>query len=134
VSKVKAAHVEHLPPISLQAIDGRHAASDSRKPASEAGRCGLHVKVARFKRVGPPGYVGRPELCATSWCGVSGPLDFGDGPCRFHLPGDIDERPAFLEDDQDVPDNEYEGIACPACTKLHFVNRKTGKLLGHDEL
>jgi hypothetical protein len=39
----------------------------------------------------------------------------------------------FLEDDQDVPDNEYEGIACPACTKLHFVNRKTGKLLGHDE-
>jgi hypothetical protein len=40
----------------------------------------------------------------------------------------------FLEDDQDVPDNEYEGIACPACTKLHFVNRKTGKLLGHDEL
>jgi hypothetical protein len=37
------------------------------------------------------------------------------------------------EDDQDAPDNEYEGIACPACAKVHFVNRKTGKLLGQDE-
>jgi hypothetical protein len=34
VSKVKAAHVQHLPPIALQATDGRHAAGDSRKPAS----------------------------------------------------------------------------------------------------
>jgi hypothetical protein len=25
------------------------------------------------------------------------------------------------EDDQDAPDNEYEGIACPACAKVHFV-------------
>jgi hypothetical protein len=39
----------------------------------------------------------------------------------------------FLEDDQDAPDNEYEGISCPACAKLHFVNRKTGKLLGEDK-
>jgi len=29
--------------------------------------------------------------------------------------------------------NEYEGITCPACAKLHFINRKTGKLLGQDE-
>jgi hypothetical protein len=26
--------------------------------------------------------------------------------------------------------NEFEGVTCPACTRLHFVNRKTGKLLG----
>jgi hypothetical protein len=39
----------------------------------------------------------------------------------------------LLEDDQDVPDNEYEGITFPACTKVHFINRKTGKLLGQDE-
>jgi hypothetical protein len=37
------------------------------------------------------------------------------------------------EDDQDAPDNEYEGIACPACARVHFVNRKTDKLLGQDE-
>ena len=38
-----------------------------------------------------------------------------------------------LEDDQDAPDNEYEGVSCPACARVHFVNRKTGKLLGQDE-
>jgi hypothetical protein len=37
------------------------------------------------------------------------------------------------EDDQDAPDNEYEGVACPVCARVHFVNRKTGKLLGQDE-
>ena len=26
----------------------------------------------------------------------------------------------------------YEAVTCPACTKLHFLNRKTGKLLGQD--
>jgi hypothetical protein len=30
-------------------------------------------------------------------------------------------------------DTEYEGVTCPACAKLHFVNRKTGKLLGQDK-
>jgi hypothetical protein len=39
----------------------------------------------------------------------------------------------FLEDDQDAPDHEYEGVSCPACAMVHFVNRKTGKLLGRDE-
>jgi hypothetical protein len=38
-----------------------------------------------------------------------------------------------LGDDQDASDNEYEGVSCPACAKLHFVNRKTGKLLGEDK-
>jgi predicted RNA-binding Zn-ribbon protein involved in translation (DUF1610 family) len=39
----------------------------------------------------------------------------------------------LLEDGQAAPDNEYEGITCPACGKLHFVNRKTGRLLGQDK-
>jgi len=32
-------------------------------------------------------------------------------------------------------DNErrYEGLTCPACSRLHFINRKTGKLLGGRE-
>ena len=39
-----------------------------------------------------------------------------------------------LDDDPDVSENEYEAIACLACTKMHLLNRKTGKLLGeHDE-
>ena len=35
-----------------------------------------------------------------------------------------------LDDDPDVPEIEYEVITCLACTKLHLINRKTGKILG----
>jgi len=39
------------------------------------------------------------------------------------------------EDEKEPPPDEdmYEAISCPACTKLHFVNRKTGQLLGHEK-
>jgi hypothetical protein len=30
-------------------------------------------------------------------------------------------------------DDAYESVACLACTQLHLVNMKTGKLLGEDE-
>jgi hypothetical protein len=36
------------------------------------------------------------------------------------------------DDDDDMPDNEYQVVACPACTKIHLINRKTGKLLGEE--
>jgi hypothetical protein len=36
----------------------------------------------------------------------------------------------WLDDDDDASKNEFQGIACPACTRLHFINQKTGKLLG----
>jgi hypothetical protein len=39
----------------------------------------------------------------------------------------------WLDDDEDAPENEYDAITCPACTRVHFLNRKTGKLLGQDE-
>jgi hypothetical protein len=32
--------------------------------------------------------------------------------------------------DDDESDGCYESVACPACMKVHFINRKTGKLLG----
>src|ERR1700676_2986451 len=35
-----------------------------------------------------------------------------------------------LDDDPDISENKYEGTICPACTGLHFINRKTGKVLG----
>ena len=37
------------------------------------------------------------------------------------------------DDDDDVPDNEYEVIKCAACTRMHFINRKTGDLLGAEK-
>ena len=30
---------------------------------------------------------------------------------------------------KDISENEYEGITCLACSRLHFINRKTGELL-----
>ena len=51
----------------------------------------------------------------------------------FTCPATLMNVQHLLEDDQGAPDNEYEGIACPACAKLHLVNRKTGKLLGEDK-
>jgi len=37
------------------------------------------------------------------------------------------------DDDADISENEYEAITYLACTGLHLVNRKTGKLLGQDD-
>ena len=38
----------------------------------------------------------------------------------------------WLDEDADVRENEYERIICPACTALHFLNRRTDKLLGQE--
>ena len=38
-----------------------------------------------------------------------------------------------LDDDPDISDNEYEGIMCPGCTRMHLLNRKTGKLLDQND-
>jgi hypothetical protein len=59
----------------------------------------------------------------------AGPHILTDGPFRFQVPGDRPQRPAPIGD-PDISENEYEGIVCPACTRLHFIDRKTGKLLG----
>jgi hypothetical protein len=39
----------------------------------------------------------------------------------------------WLDDDKDAQGDTYEPVACQACTRLHFVNRKTGRLLGQTE-
>jgi hypothetical protein len=36
----------------------------------------------------------------------------------------------WLDDDNDAQHDEYETVVCNACTRLHFINRKTGRLLG----
>ena len=38
----------------------------------------------------------------------------------------------WLEDDEEVSENEHEVVTCPSCAQLHFINRKTGKLLDDD--
>jgi hypothetical protein len=39
----------------------------------------------------------------------------------------------WSDEDDDVQENEYEGITCPACAKLHLVNRRIGRLFGQDD-
>jgi hypothetical protein len=39
----------------------------------------------------------------------------------------------WLSDDPLTDENQYEAVTCPACAKLHFINRKTRKLFGQDE-
>ena len=34
------------------------------------------------------------------------------------------------EDDEGASDSEYEAVTCKACTRVHLINRKTGKVLG----
>jgi hypothetical protein len=34
---------------------------------------------------------------------------------------------------QDDPHGTHETVVCKACTRLHFINRTTGKLLGETE-
>jgi hypothetical protein len=35
--------------------------------------------------------------------------------------------------DDDEPRGTHKSIVCPACSKLHFLNRLTGKLLGQEK-
>jgi hypothetical protein len=50
----------------------------------------------------------------------------------FRCPATAINVQLWLDDNQEIPENDYEGITCPACTRLHFINRKTGKLLNQD--
>jgi hypothetical protein len=36
----------------------------------------------------------------------------------------------WFDDAEAAPKHEFVGIQCQACVKLHFINQRTGKLLG----
>lgn len=38
----------------------------------------------------------------------------------------------WLDDDERASDDDYEGITCPACARVHFLNR-SGKVLGSND-
>jgi hypothetical protein len=39
----------------------------------------------------------------------------------------------WADDDDGAPEDRFESIVCPACTRLHFINRRTGKLFGEEK-
>jgi len=51
-------------------------------------------------------------------------------PIIFTCPRTLAKVQHWLEEDEGASEDEYEPVSCLACTRLHFVNRKTGKLLG----
>ena len=51
----------------------------------------------------------------------------------FTCPATFMKVQHWVDGGEDTPDDEYEAIPCHACTRLHFVNRKTGRLLGQDD-
>lgn len=56
-----------------------------------------------------------------------------DGPIIFTCPTTGQLVQHWLDRrDQALP-NDHEMVVCPACVKIHFVNRQTGKLLGHKD-
>ena len=53
----------------------------------------------------------------------------GHGRVCLHLSTKLNVQ-HWLDDDDNASDNMFEGMICPACTRLHMINRKTGRLLG----
>jgi hypothetical protein len=55
-------------------------------------------------------------------------------PFIFTCPATLMNVQHLRDDDPDLPATEYEPVTCTACTRIHLVNRKTGKLLGENDL
>jgi hypothetical protein len=55
-------------------------------------------------------------------------------PIMFRCPATRLSVQGWLADDPPVTEGEvYETVTCLACTRLHLINRATGRVLGDDE-
>jgi len=75
-------------------------------------------------------------LFALDHGGPSRPADnYWMGKLLFNCPVTGVNVQHWLDDDDDrgKPGDCYQSIVCQACARLHFVNRKTGRLLGQKE-
>lgn len=50
----------------------------------------------------------------------------------FQCPTTRDYVQQWIDEDSRAEENSFAVVNCPACGKLHFVNRSTRKLLGHE--
>jgi hypothetical protein len=51
----------------------------------------------------------------------------------FRCPGTGMVVQQWVEDEPDPARDAFVSIKCPACGKIHFINRLTHKLLGHED-
>ena len=54
-------------------------------------------------------------------------------PIIFTCPFTNERVQHWLEDRDDAPENEHEGVDCPACSRFHFIHRRSGKMLGYED-
>lgn len=54
-------------------------------------------------------------------------------PFHYRCPNTRMYVQAVVEDDPTRPNDHYEPITCYACTRVHYVNPKTAKVLGADD-
>ena len=45
----------------------------------------------------------------------------------------LDVQTLLPRDEDASKGRHYESLTCPSCSQLHFVNRRTGKLLGYEK-
>jgi hypothetical protein len=45
----------------------------------------------------------------------------------------LDVQTLLPRDEDASGGRHYESLTCPSCSQLHFVNRRTGKLLGYEK-
>ena len=54
-------------------------------------------------------------------------------PFLYRCPNTGQRVQGFIADDPTEDEGEFEAVVCTACTRLHWVNTKTGRVLGGDE-
>ena len=54
------------------------------------------------------------------------------GPILFTCPATKMVVQHWLDDGDEVSEDDYEGVDFTACESIHFINRRTGKVLGSE--
>jgi hypothetical protein len=54
-------------------------------------------------------------------------------PFLYRCPNTGYRVQGFVADDTSDDDERFEAVACIACDRLHYVNPRTGKVLGDDD-
>jgi hypothetical protein len=54
-------------------------------------------------------------------------------PFLYRCPNTGQQVQGFIVDEAEEGDEEYRSVTCLACAQMHFVNSKTGRVLGVDK-
>jgi hypothetical protein len=82
------------------------------------------------RKIAFPAYVPPTQF----WGGGAIALPCGMPPFLFRCPNTGLKVQGWVADDPSDSDQEtFEAVTCTACTRVHLVNPKNGKILGDDE-